>query len=112
LNEPKDKPEKKTTSDLSAAGAERYVLRLYVAGVKRISARAISNLRKVCEEHLAGRYELEVIDILENPALASDEQIVATPTLIKKLPEPFRKLIGDMSNKEKVILGMDVKLKK
>ena len=94
------------------AGEEKYVLRLYVAGTERKSSKAITNLRRFCEEHLSGRYELEVIDIQEQPALAKGENIVAVPTLIKKLPEPLRKLIGDMSDKEKVLLGMELRPKK
>jgi circadian clock protein KaiB len=102
----------KSAKDSTSSGAEKYVLRLYVAGTKRKSAKAIANLRRLCEEHLAGRYELEVIDIQEQPALAKDAQIVAAPTLIKQLPETLRKLIGDMSDKEKVLLGMDLRPKK
>ncbi|RJQ66397.1 MAG: circadian clock protein KaiB [Desulfobacteraceae bacterium] len=96
----------------TTAAEEKYLLRLYIAGIERTSANAIDNLRRVCEEHLAGRYELEIIDIREHPTLASHEQIVATPTLIKQLPAPLRKLIGDMSNKDKVLLGMDLRPKK
>jgi circadian clock protein KaiB len=72
---------------------------------------AITNLKKICEEYLEGRYELEVIDLYQNPRLAKDEQIIAAPTLIKKLPLPIRRIIGDMSNKEKVLLGLDLKKK-
>jgi len=104
--------EQKFEKDSSKAGGEKYLLRLYVVGTKRKSSKAIANLRRVCEEHLAGRYTLEVIDIQEQPTLARDEQIVATPTLIKQLPEPLRKLIGDMSDKEKVLLGMDLRPKR
>jgi len=88
---------------------EKYVLRLYVTGMTPKSTRAISNLKKICEEHLGGRYDLQVIDIYQQPTLAKGEQIVATPTLIKKLPLPLRKLIGDMSNTEKILLGLDMK---
>ena len=88
---------------------EKYVLRLYVTGMTPKSIRAISNLKKICEEHLGGRYDLQVIDIYQQPTLAKGEQIVATPTLIKKLPLPLRKLIGDMSNTEKILLGLDMK---
>lgn len=88
---------------------EKYVLRLYVTGMTPKSTRAISNLKKICEEHLGGRYDLQVIDIYQQPALAKGEQIIAAPTLIKKLPLPLRRLIGDMSNTEKMLLGLDMK---
>ena len=87
----------------------RYVLRLYVAGSTGRSLRAIDNLRKICDEHLGGRYDLEVIDIYRQLPLARGEQIVAVPTLIKKLPEPLRRLIGDMSDKERVLMGLDLR---
>ena len=88
---------------------EKYVLRLYVTGMTPKSTRAISNLKKICEEHLGGRYDLQVIDIYQQPTLAKGEQIIAAPTLIKKLPLPLRRLIGDMSNTEKILLGLDMK---
>ena len=88
---------------------EKYVLRLYVTGMTPKSTRAISNLKKVCEEYLEGRYDLQVIDIYQQPTLAKGEQIIAAPTLIKKLPVPLRKFIGDMSDTEKILLGLDVK---
>ena len=87
----------------------RYVLRLYVTGMTPRSRLAIANTRSVCEEHLEGRYELEVIDLTERPQLAKDEQIIAAPTLIKKLPLPLRRLVGDLSNTERVLLGLDLK---
>ena len=87
----------------------RYVLRLYVAGSTGRSLRAIDNLRRICDEHLGGRYDLEVIDIYRQLPLARGEQIVAVPTLIKKLPEPLRRLIGDMSDKERVLMGLDLR---
>ena len=89
--------------------AERYVLRLYVTGMTPRSTRAIANVRKICEEHLQGRYELEVIDVYQQPTLAKGEQIIAAPTLIKKLPLPLRRVIGDMSNTERVLLGLDLR---
>jgi len=95
-----------------AVGAEqtqRYVLRLYVTGLTARSTRAIENVRKICEERLPGRYELEVIDIYQQPALAKGEQIIAAPTLIKKLPLPLRRVIGDMSSTERVLLGLDLR---
>lgn len=88
--------------------AGRYVLRLYVAGMTPRSTRAIENLRTICEEHLHGRYDLEVIDVYQQPMLAKGEQIVAAPTLIKKLPLPLRRVIGDMSSTERVLLGLDL----
>jgi circadian clock protein KaiB len=99
-----------TMSELSK---EKYILRLYITGTTHRSALAITNLKKICEEYLEGRYELEVIDLYQKPSLAKDEQIIAAPTLIKKLPLPFRRIIGDMSDKEKVLMGLDlIKLKK
>ncbi len=90
---------------------ERYVLRLYFKGMTSKSTQAGLNIKKICEENLKGRYELEVIDIYQQPVLAKDEQIIAAPTLVKKLPLPLRKLIGDMSDKERILLGLDLKQK-
>ena len=97
---------------LSDMGENKYILRLYITGTTSRSVLAITNLKKICEEYLEGRYELEVIDLCLHPRLAKDEQIIAAPTLIKKLPLPFRRIIGDMSDKEKVLLGLDLKLLK
>jgi circadian clock protein KaiB len=91
-----------------AAAVERYVLRLYVTGMTPRSARAVRNLQVICDQHLAGRYDLEVIDIYQQPILTKGEQIIAAPTLIKKLPLPMRRIIGDMSNHERVLLGLDL----
>jgi circadian clock protein KaiB len=91
--------------------SRQYVLRLYVTGSTPRSTLAIRNLKSICEEHLRGRYTLEVIDIYQCPALAKDEQIVATPTLIKVLPNPIRRLIGDLSTEERVLLGLDLRPK-
>lgn len=88
--------------------SETYVLKLYVTGKSPRAERAIENLRRLCEDELAGCYELVVIDVLEHPQLAEDERILATPTLIKQLPPPLRRVIGDLSNKEKVLLGLDL----
>ena len=96
---------------VSRLGEGEYVLCLYVAGMTPNSARAISNLKKICEEHLAGQYDLDVIDIYRRPTLAKGEQIIAAPTLIKKLPLPMRKLIGDMSDKGKVLVGLDIRIR-
>ena len=91
---------------------EKYVLKLYVTGLTPASTRAITNIKTICEEHLQGRSELEVIDIYQQPVLAKGEQIIAAPTLIKKLPLPLRKFIGDMSDSERILLGLDLRPKK
>ena len=94
----------------SAAQASRhYVLRLYVTGTTAHSTRAIVNIRKICEQHLQGRYDLEIIDIAERPTLAEGEQILAAPTLIKTLPLPLRRFIGDMSRTDRILLGLDLR---
>lgn len=85
-----------------------FLLRLYVTGKTPRAEQAIANLRRICEEELKGQYELQIIDVLEHPQLADDEKILATPTLIKRLPPPLRRVIGDLSDKEKVLLGLDV----
>ena len=91
-----------------AAPPAEWQLRLYVAGTTPRSATALANLKQVCETHLAGRYTIEVIDLLVNPKLAAGDQILAVPTLVRKFPEPIRKIIGDLSNEEKVLVGLDV----
>ncbi len=96
---------------LKAAKEQDYVLRLYVTGMTARSTRAIENIRSVCEEHLKGRYNLEIIDIYQHPELVKGEQILAAPTLIKKLPVPLRRMVGDLSNTDKVLLGLDLKKK-
>ena len=93
---------------LARGSPDFYVLKLYVAGTTARSVHAVSNIRAICEETLAGRYDLEVIDIYQRPDAARPEQIVVAPTLIKKLPEPVRKIIGDLSDKEKVLVGLDI----
>jgi circadian clock protein KaiB len=90
---------------------EQYVLKLYVTGVTVASRQAIERVRTLCEQHLLGRYEFEVIDIYQKPALAKDEQIIATPTLIKLLPAPPRRFIGNLANVEKVLFGLDLRAK-
>jgi circadian clock protein KaiB len=87
---------------------ETYKLRLYVAGQTEKSIIAFENLKKIAEEHLKGRYEIEVVDLSKNPQLAKGDQIIATPTLVRKLPPPIRKIIGDLSNMEKVLVGLDI----
>lgn len=91
---------------------EYYELRLYVAGKTSKSVTALRNLKQYCEEHLKGQYSLEVIDLLVNPQLAEGDQILAIPTLVKKVPEPVRKIIGDLSNEEKVLVGLDIRPRK
>lgn len=88
---------------------EEYQLRLYVAGQTPKSIAAFANLKRICETHLAGRYKIEVIDLLVSPQLAAGDQILAIPTLVRKLPEPIKKIIGDLSNEERVLVGLDVK---
>src|SRR5262245_50110396 len=93
------------------AGKEHYVLRLYVTGMTPRSTEAVASIKAVCEEHLEGRYDLEVIDIYQHPQLAEDEQIIAAPTLVKKLPQPLRRIIGDLSNRERLLFGLDLRLR-
>lgn len=91
---------------------KKYELRLYVAGQTPRSLAAFANLKKICEEHMAGQYHIEVIDLLKHPQLASGDQILAIPTLVRKLPEPIKKIIGDLSNTERVLVGLDVREQK
>lgn len=86
-----------------------WELRLYVAGQTPRAIRAFTNLKKICEEHLAGEYHIQVVDLLKEPRLAQGDQIVAVPTLVRKLPEPVRKIIGDLSNTERVLVGLDLR---
>ena len=109
MTAPDESPEIVTQSASASAGSgERYILKLYVTGMTSRSAHAIENLQTFCEKHLAGRYELQVIDVYQQPELTRTEQIVAIPTLIKKLPLPLRRLIGDMSDEERVLVGLDI----
>ena len=101
----KPAPRKRTNHK---AKQEKYLLRLYVAGQTPRCMAAFANLRKICEEHLAGKYEIELIDLLENPRLAAGDQILAIPTLVRKLPPPMRKIIGDLSNTERVLVGLAI----
>ena len=87
----------------------KWMLRLYVAGQTPKAITAYANLKKICEEHLQGSYQIEVIDLLVNPTLAKDDQILALPTLVRKLPEPIKKIIGDLSNTERVLVGLDIR---
>jgi len=93
----------------TAHAVARYILQLYITGVTSRSARAISNIRKICDEHLEGRYDLAILDISQHPVLAAGQQIIAAPTLIKKLPLPLRRFIGDMSQTERILLGLDLR---
>jgi circadian clock protein KaiB len=95
--------------DSRRRGEERYVLRLYVTGMTPRSTEAISAIKQLCEERLEGRYDLEVIDIYQHPQLAQDEQIVAVPTLVKELPAPLRRLIGNLSDRDRVLFGLDLR---
>jgi circadian clock protein KaiB len=97
-----------STTSNDGALAEKWNLRLYTAGQTPKSLAAIRNLKKVCEEHLPGRYEIEVIDLLQNPRLAKDHQIVAIPTLVRKLPDPLRRIIGDLSDTNRTLVGLDL----
>ena len=96
------------TRSSSRTSKAEWQLRLYVAGGTARSAVALKNLRAICESHLAGRYSIEVIDLLKHPQLAAGDQILAVPTLVRKLPEPMRKIIGDLSHEERVLVGLDI----
>lgn len=98
-----------SAADATPPDGETWELRLYVAGQTVKSITALSNLKRYCEQHLAGRYTLEVIDLLKNPQLAEGDQILAIPTLVRKVPEPIRKIIGDLSNEERVLVGLDIR---
>ena len=98
-----------TENDPNTSDQQKWMLRLYVAGQTPKSVTAFANLKKICEEHLQGSYKIEVIDLLVNPALAKDDQILALPTLVRKLPEPVKKIIGDLSNTERVLVGLDIR---
>jgi circadian clock protein KaiB len=112
MPKPRSEPAKEALAAAArAAQQQQYVLRLYIAGLTPRSQEAIRSVTAICEEHLANRYKLEVIDIYQNPVLAKGEQIIAAPTLIKKLPLPLRKLIGSMADKEKLLVGLDLREK-
>ncbi|HEY1269089.1 MAG TPA: circadian clock KaiB family protein [Candidatus Binatia bacterium] len=110
MSKPKARVKKEYGADARLAD-DTYVLRLYIAGTTPRSTRAVMNIKEICEKALASRYDLEVIDIYQQPNLAKDCQIIAAPTLIKELPLPLRKFIGDMSNTEKILVGLNVKTK-
>ena len=94
---------------ISRVTPKKWLLRLYVAGNTPNSIAAFANLKEICEKHMGGRYQIEVVDLLENPTLAKGDQIVAIPTLVRKLPFPVKKIIGDLSNRERVLVGLDLK---
>ena len=100
---------KSSTSARAKRSAKEYQLRLYVAGQTPKSISAFNNLKRICEEHVPGRYKIEVIDLLRNPKLARDDQIVAIPTLVRKLPDPIRKIIGDLSDRERTLVGLQIR---
>lgn len=93
----------------SAGGEEIWELRLYIAGQTDRTATALDNLKRICEEHLSGRYRLEIVDLLQNPTLARGDQILAVPTLVRRLPPPVKKIIGDLSNTERVLVGLNLR---
>jgi len=95
--------------EVAEPAAETWQLRLYVAGQSPKSVTAFANLKKLCEEHMAGKYTIEVIDLLEQPQLAAGDQIVAIPTLVRKLPQPLRKIVGDLSNRERALVGLQLR---
>lgn len=97
---------------LKKKSSDRYLLKLYISGVTPRSTAAIERVKRICEGHLKGRCDLEIVDIYQQPSLAKGEQIIAAPTLLKKLPLPLRRVIGDMSNEERVLLGLDLRSKK
>ena len=102
------KPSNGRAPQSASDDANRWNLRLYVAGQTPRSVTAFKNLKEICEEYLKGQYHIEVIDLMENPTLARGDQILAVPTLVRKLPQPIRKIIGDLSNTERVLVGLDI----
>lgn len=109
MTSPKKQPAKPARA--KKAPPERWLLRLYVAGQTPKSITAFANLKKICEQHLKGQYHIEIVDLVKNPTLAKGDQIFALPTLVRKLPPPVKKIIGDLSNTERVIVGLDVRPK-
>jgi circadian clock protein KaiB len=104
----KPKSAQPRVKSVKKAQLENYLLRLYVAGQTPKSTTAFANLKHICEEHLAGRYKIEVVDLLKDPQLAGTDQILAVPTMVRELPSPIRKVIGDLSNTERVLIGLDL----
>lgn len=109
MNPKKSKAQVALEQAAAERASQRYILRLYIAGTTARSTLAIQNIRKICEEHLHGRYDLQVIDVYQQPTLAEGEQIIAAPTLVKKLPLPLRRFIGDMSDTERILVGLDLR---
>ncbi len=109
---PRPRAAKTAPPPAAPAGEEKYILRLYIAGQTRKSITAFNNLQKLCEKYLKGNYEIEVIDLLEQPQLAKGHQILAIPTLVREIPTPLRKIIGDLSDTERVLVGLDLVHKK
>jgi circadian clock protein KaiB len=101
--------QKKKEASVQEDETDRYQLRLYVAGQTAKSIKAFRNLKLLCDSHLAGRYDIEVVDLLENPQLGAGDQILAIPTLVRRLPEPLKRIIGDLSNTERVLVGLDIR---
>ena len=97
--------------DVTVSREDTYRLRLYVAGQTPKSILALTNLKQICEQHLQGHYEIEIVDLLVNPQLARGDQILAVPTLVRRLPEPIKKIIGDLSNTERVLVGLDLRVR-
>ena len=109
MTDPANGPSTPRDAAGSDQDAEYYSLRLYVAGQTPKSLAAITNLRRVCDGHLAGRFSIEVVDLMKNPQLAAGDQILAVPTLVRRLPEPLKRIIGDLSNTERVLVGLDIR---
>ena len=105
-------PPSNNASSAASQAENTYLLRLYVAGQTPKSILAFRNLKQICEEHLHGRYEIEVIDLIENPQLPQGDQILAVPTLVRRLPEPIKKIIGDLSNTDRVLVGLDLQVRR
>jgi circadian clock protein KaiB len=102
--------QRRTKRKVRAPAKPRYILRLYITGQTPRSTKSVENLRRLCEKYMPGQYDLEVIDIYQQPALAAEGQIIAAPTLIKTMPLPLRRLVGDFSDRERVVLGLDLKV--
>jgi circadian clock protein KaiB len=109
LNQPMNSTDQLPIGSEEQKNDDRWILRLYIAGQTTKSITAFKNLKRICEEQLHGKYRIEVIDLIQNPQLSKDDQILAIPTLVRKLPVPVRKIIGDLSNTEKVLVGLDIK---
>lgn len=103
---------KRSKIGLKSAASDRWNLRLYVAGQTQRTIAALANLKKICEEHMQDRYEIEVVDLFKNPKLAAGDQIIAIPTLVRRLPKPLKKIIGDLANEERALVGLDLRKEK